>query len=1090
MRPPGPSTLTAAEPSRLGSQPETPRLAAVAATSFPPGQVLSGRYRVVRPIARGGMGAVYEAVDEDLGSRVALKVILPEIASDARILERFRREIRLARQVTHPNVCRVFDLGRDGGVPFLTMELVCGETLAQRLKRRGRLDPKEVLPLAEQLASALDAAHRAGVVHRDFKPGNVLLVAGEAGRAERAVVTDFGMSRALVGDGEGVTTTGSGLGPGTPAYMAPEQVKGERVGPGVDTYAFGLVLYEMLTGRLPFAGKTPLAVALRRLTKSPESPRTWVPDLEASWERVILRCLARDPKARFGSAGEAMRALRGQDGGRASDQHGVVPGSGRGRRAVAVLGFRSLTGRGRVAWLSTALAEMLAAELAAGAGLRLIPGENVWRAKLDLGLPQVDTLAPDTLRRLRDHLGADLVVLGSYFAAGGDAGVLRWHVSLQDTRRGRTLLTQTETASEKTLLEVVGRTGERLREHLGSQRLSPTVRLGVRAVQPGTPEVARFYAEGLNKLRRFETLEARAVLEKAVKADPWYPLTRSALAEAWGLLGYHRRASEQAERAYAQSLGLPREERLLIEGRHWEAAKKWTRAIGVYRRLWKLYPDNLDYALHLAETQASSGSLTDTLATIGALRELPQPPASDARIDWIEATVRDWLGDHRDSERLARQAARKGRSAGAHLLSARALLRQASALEGMGHYRRALRALEAAHRTFALAGDPVGAAQALFFTAVAHMRLGQLDKAAGLMGRSLHLRRAAGDLRGVGRAAHALSDIYLQMEGPSSRRRLRLLEEALRAARKVEDRLAEVIIIGARAMVLSSSGQIARARRVYHTLILRSRKLGYVPGEATIANNLASDYLRTGDLANARRQYGRALRVLNRTQETHFQVLVLQGQGDVLLAEGSLARARRAYAKATDLAQRTGQKILSGDTRVRLAGLALEEGRLSEADALARRGLSELEETRRRDGIVLGYATLSRIRLARGRPREAARAARKALATADRRTEIDTQLLAAAAKGRVDSALGRHAPALRALRAVLGRARRLGIVSVALGSRLALGEAELAAGRVEASRRTLRALMRDAVRRGYRLIARNAAKALRRVDEGVRLSRR
>jgi len=226
---------------------------------FSPQDVVSGRFKIVRFIGKGGMGEVYEAQDLELRVRVALKAIRPEISSDPVTISRFRHEIQLARKVTHPNVCRIFDLGHHSlssgvEITFLTMELLEGETLAERLRRQVRLPTEEALPLVEQMAEALAAAHEARVIHRDFKPSNVILVPSET--KTRAAVTDFGVARALEPIASeafsGLLTTPDQL-VGTPPYMAPEQLEGSEATPATDFYALGLVMYEMVTGKLPFA---------------------------------------------------------------------------------------------------------------------------------------------------------------------------------------------------------------------------------------------------------------------------------------------------------------------------------------------------------------------------------------------------------------------------------------------------------------------------------------------------------------------------------------------------------------------------------------------------------------------------------------------------------------------------------------------------------------------------------------------------------------------------------------------------------------------------------------------------------------------
>jgi serine/threonine protein kinase len=662
---PGGAGLTTVAPSR--SRPENPTFAA--------GDMIARRYRVARFIARGGMGEVYEADDLELRERVALKTVRSEGAGDALAIERFKREIQLARKVTHPNVCRIFDVSHhrpegDGspGIIFLTMELLEGETLAERLRRVGPLQTAEALPIARQVADALQAAHQAGVVHRDLKPANVMLVEGRG--SLRAVVTDFGLARLESGseDQQGLALTAAGV-VGTPAYLAPEQVEGKEVTPAVDIYAFGIVLYEMLTGTVPFIGDTALSTAVKRLQQAAPSPRDHVPGLDQRWEAAILRCLAREPSARFASAPAAVEAIS-----RASVpevRHPAVappapaPASPfrtdtpttrppfwkrrraqaavlaalvlvslsvgwlrysqwrarqmeperrlallteriTPRRAVAVLGFKNLSGTPGTEWLSGGLAEMLSTELGAGGKLRVIAGENVARTKLELGLGNVDSLARDTLARLRAQLGTDAVVLGSYTTIDGPSGrQVRLDLRLQDAVRGETTATVAEAGTEAQLFDLVARVGKRLRRELGVREEGETKE--VRAALPSSPEAARLYSEGVNKLRLFDPVGARALLTQAVAADPTSASAHSGLSAAWSALGYDGKAREEAKAAYDLAADLPQEERLLIQGRYLETVQDWSRAAEIYWNLWSLFPDNLDYGLHLAAAQTAAG---------------------------------------------------------------------------------------------------------------------------------------------------------------------------------------------------------------------------------------------------------------------------------------------------------------------------------------------------------------------------------------------------------------------------------------------------------------------------------------------------
>jgi tetratricopeptide (TPR) repeat protein len=270
--------------------------------SIEPGVLIGDRYRAVRWLGRGGMGSVYEVEDCALGVSVALKVA-DASRWDVAALGQLKREIQLARRVTHHNVCRVHDFGvhptPDGAtVPFLTMELVIGETLADAIRAAGRFSAQDALAIAEPIAAALDAAHAVGVIHRDFKSGNVMI------SGSRVIVMDFGLAIEAKAD------VAAGMFIGSPAYMAPEQVEGRMVTVATDVYAFGVVLFELVTGQLPFMREHPMATAMARLSEPPPSPATIAPELPERWGQTILRCMRVSPRERFETCGDVVRALR------------------------------------------------------------------------------------------------------------------------------------------------------------------------------------------------------------------------------------------------------------------------------------------------------------------------------------------------------------------------------------------------------------------------------------------------------------------------------------------------------------------------------------------------------------------------------------------------------------------------------------------------------------------------------------------------------------------------------------------------------------------------------------------------------------
>lgn len=280
--------------------------AGTAGERFPPGTVLAGRYRIAHAIGRGGMGEVYRADDTKLGVAVALKLLPAEYTQDEELLSLLLNEARLARSITHQNVCRIHDVAESGGLHFISMELVTGEDLASLLRRIGRLPQGKAVDVARGLCAGLDAAHGQGVLHRDLKPANVMI--DERGEVR---ITDFGLSLHL-GSTAAAGSAPTGTVAGTPAYMAPEQLSGGQVSIRTDLYALGLVLYEVFTGRQTFEASTTEEVIRLQCEATPPSPASFVSELDPAIEQIILRCLEKDPGARPASAQAVAAALPGR----------------------------------------------------------------------------------------------------------------------------------------------------------------------------------------------------------------------------------------------------------------------------------------------------------------------------------------------------------------------------------------------------------------------------------------------------------------------------------------------------------------------------------------------------------------------------------------------------------------------------------------------------------------------------------------------------------------------------------------------------------------------------------------------------------
>ncbi len=1095
--------------------------------TFLPNAWVAGRFRIRRWIDDGGMGEVFEAEDTELDERVALKVLRPEITAEEGALKRFRREVHLARQVTHPNVCRTFDIfhhpaetadrstdppaaSKSPPVAFVSMELLEGETLSRRIRRRGRLSPKQALPIIRQLAAALDAAHGAGVVHRDFKSGNVMLVPRSgSGRmspagAERAVVTDFGLAwgerdRADAADHR------AGLA-GTPAYMAPEQAARGEITAATDVYAFGVVIYEMVTGRLPFEGEMSMSALLRRTRGEPTSPRIHVPDLEPRWEAAILRCLHSDPAERFQSALDVVAALETTP---TSSRPSPSPGSWRAagpaiflslvlalawwwssshqssstgeasieRRSLAVIGFRNLSGREGTAWLSSALSEMLAMELAAGEALRMVPGENVARMRLELALPETDALSADTLRKVNAYLDSDLVALGSYFATGAaDGDPVRLDLRLHNAMTGELAAAISEEGTVAGLIELVERTGRRVRANLN---LGVNEGGGLRVALPADPLAARLYVTGLNQLRQFDALSARHVLERAVAREPEAPLAHSALAQAWAALGYDARSEAAAGRAFELAGDLPREERLLVEGRFREASKDWGRAIEIYTSLWNFFPDQAEYGLRLAAVQTSAGRGVEALETLADLRRLPAPVAQDPRIDLAAAVVAYSLSDFASSEVAASRAVEKARHRGSRLLVARALVELGQAAWRVGDSGRAMAAVKEAAGIFTELGEHGGRAGALRLEGNILLVQGSLARALSIYAESLAIYREIGHAAGISKVLNNVA-IVRQRQGDLDAAR-RTHEKALESARENGDPLLISEKQNNLGIVLDLQGDLEGARSSYEEALQIAREVGDRGGEASRMNNLAKLQRRQGDLEGAERLYRQAAEIWREIDDRRDLAYTLSDLGSLLVVRGDLDAARRSGEEALAIRNQLGDAGDAAVTRLVLATAAIEDGRAREAEALARRALKAFQGEERNDDEAAATALVARSLLLRGETRPAQANLERAQELLEGSGNVELGLSVELHAARAAGAAGDAGTALERLERVRSKAIATSMAELELAARLARSELELAGG-VTGWRDRLIALEREAAATGFDLIASKARRLSSRLE--------
>src|ERR1700730_10839964 len=605
----------------------TPRPASEAASKgqLQPGTILADRFEILQLLGQGGMGAVYKGRDTELDRLVALKLIRPDLASHPEILRRFKQELILAREVTHRNVIRIFDLGQAQGIKFITMEYVEGRDLRGLIHEKGKMAPDEAVPIVLQMAAALEAAHHAGVVHRDLKPQNAMV-----DKDGRVYVMDFGIARSL--ETPGMTQTGALM--GTPEYMSPEQAKGEKVDARSDLFALGIIFYEMLTGISPFKAETAMAMMFKR-TQERATPLAQLNlGVPGAISDIVSKCLEIKPEERYQSAREIINDLEAWRSGVIS-RSAIMPTTRRFRYvpvsqrwlaagvllvalaavgyvfrdklslqpsaktpaadqpiALAILPFHNTSSDESIDWIGPSLSDMLSTGVGQSEHLRTVSSDRLHQILKDLRIPSNADFDPDTLRHLAEFSNADILVWGHY-AKYGDP--IRIDATLHDLRHDRRVALKIDAASEKAIPATVDQLVELLRKNLP---VSPDVLKALRAssFQPSSQSVPalRDYNQSLQLLRDGKNLDAIKALHNAVKEDPRFALAYARLATTDSDLGYDADAEQYSRKSLDLSQQLPQAEKYLIEANHARVMEDNKKDIDAYENLAKIFPDNAD----------------------------------------------------------------------------------------------------------------------------------------------------------------------------------------------------------------------------------------------------------------------------------------------------------------------------------------------------------------------------------------------------------------------------------------------------------------------------------------------------------------
>ena len=565
-----------------------PTTAASAPGELATGATVAGRYQVIEELGRGGMGRVYKVFDTEVQERIALKLLKPELAGDRDTLDRFARELKLARRITHRNVCRLYDLGREGSTSYLTMEYVAGEDLRRLMRQVGTFGSGQIVRLARQLCEGLAEAHRLGVVHRDLKPQNICV--DEDGNAK---IMDFGIARLV----RGQAITGAGVIVGTPQYMSPEQVDGQEVDPRSDLYSLGIILYEMATGRVPFDGDEPLAVAHKQKYEMPADPRTLNSQVPAALGGLIVKCLAKDKSARYQSANEVRADLDKIAQGLPTTEQVVAANRPTSTQFTIPLGPRPLlvlaaalavivvglllwrpwaqrvpvsprTGKPTVAvtWfdnqsdradLDRVLVGLLTTNLSRDEGLEVVSTQRMFDILRQIGRADTRTIDRSIATDVATRAGAGTMVTGNVVRLGEQ---VRITTELVDVSTGRIVATLQEDGKRlDDVIPMVDRLTEQIRQRLGVSRAASAQVFRVADVSTSSLEAYEHYQRGFDWLLRWDYTVAEQELDRAVAIDPTF-------AGAWVALAWARAGFAYAFNLFADNA--PARQAIAEAGKH------------------------------------------------------------------------------------------------------------------------------------------------------------------------------------------------------------------------------------------------------------------------------------------------------------------------------------------------------------------------------------------------------------------------------------------------------------------------------------------------------------------------------------------
>jgi serine/threonine protein kinase/tetratricopeptide (TPR) repeat protein len=1059
-----------------------------------PGMLVTQRYEILEILGEGGMGTVYKANDRELNRQVALKVIRPELAANPDILLRFKQEILLSSKVTHRNVVRIYDLGETQAFKFITMEYVEGKDLRHLLNEKGKLPAEEAVNIIQQVFSGLGAAHREGIIHRDLKPGNIMV-----DQQGRVVVMDFGLARSIASDG----MTRTGLMVGTMEYMSPEQAQAKELDARSDIFTVGLILYELLSGKMPYAADSAVASLLKRTQERAAPVSNHDAAIPRSLSSVVARCLERDPDSRYQNTDEVLADLENWQGKRAaatlrfSDVRpwgrdipwpmiGVVatvlllavtglllrnklfgPGASSTPAPVvslAILPFHNASGDQSLDWLGPSLADMLSTDVGRSSKLRTVSADRLHQVLKDLHITADAQADPQNLRQLSEFTNSEFMVLGQYTKLGNR---VRMDAAITDVKQGRTRTVQEEAASEKDLLPAVDRLAQQIRQSLS---LSDDIikELQSQAFRPSSTsiEALRNYDEGLELVRQGNNLEAQKKFEAATQADPTFALAFSRLAQTYSNLGYDNEAERYSRQAVDLGQQLPAAERYLIQAGNARISNDNQKAIDAYDNLAKASPYDPDIQFALAQTYETASDFDK--AREHYAKALEQDPKY---VDALLASGRVEIKAGKPEAGLNYLNRAYDLSVQLDNQEAKAAILQAKgvAYRLMDKPQDALRNYQDSMDIKRAIGDQRGIAVSLNEMATAQVMLGKPDDADASYNQALKIRRDIGDKQGIGDTLIDLANLY-EDRGKLDKA-LDLYKESLQIQRDLQDESNQALCLNNIGTAYLSKGQYQDALTYYQQALTLRQKLNVPDDLAETVRNVAVANTKLGQYDEALTDYLKALDLWRNSGDVRGMAMSSYDMGTVFSYQGRFGAALKARQDA--LQGFRDAKDSSNWMAVALTGYGdalAQAGRGDEAKASFEDALAIARQLKNPSAIAQVYYAQGKSASYRGDSRNAKSLYQQSLQSASQAKDAEQILLAQSALASSDLEHSNAPASIATFRKLASDAESRGMKYQSLLCHLGLAEALLMTKALPQARIELERSLTQAERHGLKSI--------------------